>query len=50
MKNTAFVEKKEYNVNKSYVTLKELQTSISKQDISLFFLKYKNLMQEIDIL
>lgn len=50
MKNTAFVEKKEYNVNKSYVTLKELQTSISKQDTSLFFLKYKNLMQEIDIL
>ena len=50
MKNTSFVEKKEYNVNKSYVTLKELQTSISKQDKSLFFLKYKNLMQEIDIL
>ncbi len=50
MKNAEFVSQKEYNVNKTYVTLKELQTSNQYKDKTIFFLKYKNLIQEIDIL
>lgn len=41
---------KEYNVNKSYVLLKELQKSISTQDKDIFYIKYKNLIQELNIL
>lgn len=50
MTNTEFMSRKEYNVNKTYVTLKELQTSNQYRDKTIFFLKYKNLIQEIDIL
>lgn len=41
---------KEYNVNKSYVLLKELQKSVSTQDKDIFYIKYKNLIQELNIL
>lgn len=41
---------KEYNVNKTYVLLKELQKSISTQDKDIFYIKYKNLIQELNIL
>lgn len=50
MKNAEFMSQKEYNVNKTYITLKELQTSNQYRDKTIFFLKYKNLIQEIDIL
>lgn len=41
---------KEYYVNKSYVLLKELQKSIATQDKDVFYIKYKNLIQELNIL
>lgn len=41
---------KEYNVNKSYVLLKELQKSIHTKDKDIFYIKYKNLIQELNIL
>lgn len=50
MKNTEYMNQKEYNVNKTYITLKELQSAVQYQDKTVFFLKYKNLMQEIDVL
>lgn len=50
MKNSEFVSQKEYNVNKVYIALKELQNSNQYQDKTLFFLKYKNLMQEISVI
>lgn len=50
MKNTEFMKEKEYNINKTYITLKELQTSNQNQDLSLFFFKFKSLIQEIEIL
>lgn len=50
MSDSEFVKTKEYNVNKSYVALKELQSSIKSQDKTIFFIKYKNLMQELEIL
>lgn len=50
MKNTEYMKQKEYNVNKTYITLKELQNAVQYQDKTVFFLKYKNLMQEIDVM
>lgn len=50
MKNKEFVNQKEYNINKTYITLKELQTSNQYKDTNIFFLKYRNLIQEIDVL
>ena len=50
MSDNELVDTKEYNVNKSYVSLKELQNSVKSQDKTIFFLKYKNLMQELEIL
>lgn len=49
MKNVDFVNQKEYNVNKVYIALKELQSSNQYKDTSIFFLKYRNLIQEIDL-
>lgn len=50
MKNTEYMSQKEYNVNKTYITFKELQNAVQYQDKTVFFLKYKNLMQEIDVM
>lgn len=50
MSDNELIDTKEYNVNKSYVSLKELQNSVKTQDKTIFFLKYKNLMQEITLL
>lgn len=50
LNNNELLKSKEYNINKSYVTLKELQSSIKTQDKTIFFIKYKNLMQELEIL
>ena len=50
LKNEELLNLKEYNVNKSYVSLKELQNSIKAQDRTIFFIKYRNLMQELEIL
>ena len=50
MSDKELMDTKEYNVNKSYVSLKELQNSVKAQDKTIFFLKYKNLMQEITLL
>lgn len=41
---------KEYNLNKAYILLKDLQNSIDKNDVDIFYLKYKNLMQELNVL
>lgn len=41
---------KEYKTNKIYLLLKDTQNSISKHDKSLFFLKYKNLIESLNTL
>ena len=41
-------ENKQSNVNKGYVMLNELKSSISMQDKSVFLIKYKNLLEEIN--
>lgn len=45
-----FTNEKSYNVNKTYVTLKELQNSIVNNDEDIFYIKYKNFMQEVNLL
>ncbi len=41
---------KEYNLNKAYILLKDLQNTIDKNDADIFYLKYKNLMEELNVL
>ncbi len=43
-------EKKKYNINKTYILLEELKNSISKKDTEIFYIKYKNLLEEINVL
>lgn len=45
-----YIKEKEYKVNRSYVLIKELQNSLSYRDKKLFLLKYKNLMESINVL
>ena len=49
MTDINFVNQKLYNTNKTYVTLKELQNSLSMQDEDIFYIKYRNFMEEINI-
>lgn len=41
---------KELNINRSYLLLKELQNSTVKQDKQIFYLRYKNVLQELNII
>lgn len=40
---------KEYNLNKAYILLKDLQNTVDKNDADIFYLKYKNLMEELNV-
>ena len=47
--NSANIKQNERNtLNKSYVLLKELIKSVNDRNIDLFYLKYVNLMEELD--
>ena len=50
MTDVNFINEKNYNVNKTYVSLKELQNSISLNDPDVFYIKYKTFMEEINLL
>ena len=41
---------KTYNLNKAYILLKDLQTTVDKNDVNIFYLKYKNLSEELNSL
>lgn len=43
-------DKRKYNINKSYILIEELKNSLSTKDIGIFYIKYKNLLQEMNIL
>lgn len=45
-----YVEKNEYKINKSFILLKELQNSIKTQEKEVFYLKYINLMEDLNTL
>lgn len=40
----------EVNINKAYILIKDLQQSTDKIDKDIFYIKYKNLIQELNIL
>lgn len=42
-----FVSSNSYRVNKTYVLLNELKNSLNLQDNQIFYIKYRNLMEEI---
>lgn len=50
MNNVGSNNQKEYNVNKAYILLKDMQNTIDKNDMDIFYLKYKNLMEELNVL
>lgn len=40
--------RKQYNISKVYIMLNELQNAVNLQDSSVFLIKYKNLLEEIN--
>lgn len=39
-----------YNINKAYIVLKELQNSLDTQDTDIFYVKYRNIIAELNVL
>lgn len=40
----------QYNINKAYILIKEIQNSLNENDSDIFYIKYKNLMEELNII
>lgn len=45
-----YIKNNEFKVNKTYVLLKELQNSLSREDKKLFYIKYRNLIESVNIM
>ena len=45
-----YIKNNEFKVNKTYVLLKELQNSLSREDKKLFYIKYRNLIESVNML
>ena len=43
-------ENNEVNINKSYILIKDLQNSSNNTDKDIFYIKYKNLIEQLNIL
>lgn len=41
---------KQFNINKAYILIKEMQNSIDTETKEIFYIKYRNLMQELNII
>lgn len=48
MSETDIKQEKQYSINKGYIMINELQNAVNSQDVSIFLIKYKNLIEEID--
>ncbi len=48
MADASFIGTNSYQINKSYVMLNELKNSVSLEDREIFYIKYRNLLEEID--
>ena len=46
--NTSIETQKQSNISKGYVVINELQNAVSVKDKSVFLIKYKNLLEEIN--
>lgn len=47
MNDTKYISENSYRVNKVYVLLNELKNSTDLKDMDIFYIKYKNLMEEL---
>lgn len=45
-----YIKHKEFKINKTYISIKELQNSLKYKDKKLFLIKYKNLIESINML
>lgn len=43
-------EQNQFNINKGYIMLNELQKAVEKQDVEIFLIKYKNLLEDLNSL
>ena len=50
MNDMEYIKSKEYKVNKAYVLIKELLNSLPYKDRKLFYVKYKDLIENINVL
>lgn len=48
MTNTNIDSNKQYSISKAYVMLNELQNAVGVQDESVFLIKYKNILEEMN--
>ena len=49
--NAKFVnDERKYNVNKAYILIEELKNSLITNDKEIFYIKYKNTIEELNIL
>lgn len=46
--NTEVDTRKQYNISKGYIMLNELQNAVSLNDTTVFLIKYKNLLEEMN--
>ncbi len=50
LNDVEYIKNREYKVNKTYMAIKDMQNAVKMQDKSLLFLKYKNLMENLNTL
>lgn len=50
LNNIDYTKNKEYKVNKTYMAIKDFQNSLKNEDKSLAFLKYKSLIESLNVL
>ena len=50
MNNIEYAKNKEFKLNRTYVLIKELQNSLKYMDKKIFFVKYKNLIENLNTL
>ena len=46
--NTTENIEKQYEINKGYILINEMQNAVKLQDVSVFLIKYKNLLEELN--
>ena len=43
-------DERKYNINKAYILTEELKNSLSTQDTGIFYVKYKNVLEQLNII
>ena len=43
-------DERKYNINKAYILTEELKNSLSTQDSGIFYVKYKNVLEQLNII